>query len=128
MVTLDDYAELLRKETSADNQRNKQSGAANNKPAAVVVAPVDRQATSQRIKQLGNLVKKLEKQIESDKPKLLRLDEALAQCDYSNPEAAKKASQQHEERSKLAAQLELAENELLEAMVEIESLEEALGA
>ena len=76
----------------------------------------------------GDLWMILEKQIEIDKPKLAKLDEALAQCDYSNTDAAKKASLQHEERSKLAAQLEIAENELLEAMVEIESLEEALAS
>ncbi|MCQ4062201.1 ABC transporter ATP-binding protein, partial [Klebsiella pneumoniae] len=74
---LDDYAELLRKETSAEN-RNAKQGNSNNKPVVVVAAPVDRQAVNQRIKQLGNQVKKLEKQIETDQPSLARLDESLA--------------------------------------------------
>ena len=125
---LDDYAELLRKETSAENQKNKQNGG-KAAPAKVEQAapPVDRQQVSQRLKQLNNQVKKLEKQIEVDRPKLIGLDASLAGCDYSNPDSAKKAASQHEERNAIAARLELAENELLNAMVEIESLEEALG-
>jgi ATP-binding cassette subfamily F protein 3 len=126
---LDDYAELLRKETNAENRSNKQSApAAKTTHAAPAAAPIDRNGLSQRLKQLNNLVKKLEKQIETEKPKLSKLDDTLANCDYSNPDEAKKAAEQHQERGKIAMALEKAENDLLEAMVEIESLEETLGA
>ena len=76
---------------------------------------------------MNSLVKKLEKQIESDKPKLAKLDQVLANCNYSDPNDAKKASEQHQERSKIATTLEQAENDLLDAIIEIESLEESLG-
>jgi len=65
---LDDYAELLRKETAAENRIAKQ-GNSNEKPVAVVAAPVDRQAVNQRIKQLGNQVKKLENKLRLTNPK-----------------------------------------------------------
>lgn len=123
---LDDYAELLRKETSAEN-RNAKQGNSNNKPVVVVAAPVDRQAVNQRIKQLGNQVKKLEKQIETDQPRLARLDESLAQCDYSKADDSRKAAELHNERHLIATRLEIAENELLELMLEIEQLEESSG-
>jgi ATP-binding cassette, subfamily F, member 3 len=121
---LDDYAELLRKETSAEN-RNAKQGNSNNKPVAIVATPIDRHAVNQRIKQLGNQVKKLEKLIETDQPKMAKLDEALAKCDYSKPDDSKKAAELHHERNLIAARLENAENELLELMLEIEQLEES---
>ncbi len=123
---LDDYAELLRKETSTETRNAKLSNP-NNKSATTVSAPIDRQAVSQRIKQLGNQIKKLEKQIEIDQPKLIKLDEALAKCDYSKPEDSKKAAEFHNERNLLGTRLEIAETELLELMLEIEQLEESLG-
>ncbi len=123
---LDDYAELLRKETSEESRNAKQNNNVNNKPVAIVAAPVDRQAVNQCIKQLSNQVKKLEKQIEIDQPKLTKLDEALAKCDYSKPDDSKNAAELHSERNLIATRLENAENELLELMVEIEQLEESL--
>jgi ATP-binding cassette subfamily F protein 3 len=123
---LDDYAELLRKETSEGNRNAKQSNNANHKPVAIVAAPVDRQAVNQRIKQLGNQVKKLEKQIETEQPTLVNLDQALAKYDYNKPEDSKRAGELHAERNLIATRLERAEHELLELMLEIEQLEESL--
>jgi ATP-binding cassette subfamily F protein 3 len=81
---------------------------------------------NQRIKQLGNQVKKLEKQIETEQPTLVNLDQALAKCDYNKPEDSKRAGELHAERNLIATRLERAEHELLELMLEIEQLEESL--
>lgn len=123
---LDDYAELLRKETNSENQKNNQRNK-QSKTTAIALAPVDRQAANQRLKQLNNQVKKLEKEVETNRAKLTALDEALAKCDYSNSDTSKKATEQQVQRDKLAVTLDQTEGELLDTMLEIEKLEESLS-
>jgi ATP-binding cassette, subfamily F, member 3 len=118
---LDDYAEVLRKETSAQNTKNRSQAKTPTKPV------VDRSKMSQRLKTLVNQAKKLEKQIEVQSPQLAELDKKLATVDYSNPQAQRTAQDWLDSREKLAFNLDNAESELLEIMVEIEDIEKTIA-
>ncbi len=118
---LDDYAEVLRKETSAQNTKNKSQSKAPAEPQ------VDRNKMGQRLKNLTNQAKKLEKLIQTQTPQLQALDKQLALIDYADLQAQSKAKELLQSREKLASALDAAESELLEIMMEVESIEKVIA-
>ncbi|WP_370262676.1 ATP-binding cassette domain-containing protein [Limnobacter sp.] len=123
---LQDYADTLRQEAS-QAQAASSVNLSHEAKLSPKGAQADRQQLHQRLKQLKNEFKKLEAHVEKAQARLKVLDAALAQIDYSNGDSVQQSGDQFQERERIASSLTEDENRLLEAMIDIESLEEQLG-
>lgn len=81
-----------------------------------------RQINHQRAKQLRNQVKKLESKLPILVAELKAIDEQIAKIDYTQADSTSKAASLSTQRSELHNSIQHAENELLEAMMELDDL------
>ncbi|MCQ8896049.1 ATP-binding cassette domain-containing protein [Limnobacter humi] len=117
---LEDYANLLKKESSQTDRSKEPAKATQGQPT-------DRQAAHQRLKTLRNQIKKIEKQLEECTAQRQLADTALHNLDYSKPDTASLAARLAHERETAHRQVEDHEFKLLELMLESETLESELG-
>lgn len=81
-----------------------------------------RQENHQKIKQLRNLVKKLESKLPELMAQLKQIDEQIAEIDYTQADSSAHATALAVKRDAVHSEIQEAETDLLEAMLELEEL------
>ncbi|HEY1058656.1 MAG TPA: ATP-binding cassette domain-containing protein [Limnobacter sp.] len=121
---LEDYADLLRKES---NQEDKPKSTGQSAPSAQSTTQIDRQALHQRLKTLRNQIKKIEKQLDERIAQYKSAETGLNDLDYSSAESSSLAAKYSRDRDLAQQQVDEHESALLELMLEVETLEASLG-
>lgn len=124
---LNDYALQLKLEYQQAAQANQSIKAADQANTTVKLNQENRHQDQQALKQARNALKKLEKQLPEAQAELAKLTAQLLDIDYSDPKQAMKAAHQARDQQTLQANIEHMEEQMLDLMMTVETLEAQLG-